>query len=216
MADYYTIKQGDYLSKIAAENGFHDHTVIWNHPSNARLKQERKNPNVLNPGDRLFIPDKQNGQFSRATDQRHRFVVKAERLKLRLILEDQLEKPISNAKCQLFVGSQIFHLTTDGKGKLEQDIPRDAEKSTLVIQSPETPFDGEFFQIRIGHLDPVETVTGQQARLNNLGYFAGASANPEDPAFRSAAEEFQCDHGLVVDGKIGANTQAKLKQVHGC
>ena len=34
--------------------------------------------------------------------------------------------------------------------------------------------------------------------------------------FLSAIEEFQCDHGLVVDGKCGPATQAKLKQVHGC
>lgn len=216
MAEYYIVRQGDYLSKIAAERGFHDHRVIWDDPNNARLKQERKNPNVLNPGDRLFIPDKDSGQVSRPTDQRHRFVVRRETLKLRLILEDQLEKPIGAAKCQLFVGSQIFNLTTDSKGKLEHDIPRDAQTSTLVIQSPETPFDGEFLQIKIGHLDPVETTTGQQARLNNLGYFAGAAANPDDPAFRSAAEEFQCDHGLVVDGKIGPQTQTKLKAVHGC
>ena len=216
MGGYYVVKQGDHLLKIAAEHGFRGHAVIWNHPNNASLKQERKNPNVLNPGDQLFIPDKDSGEVSRPTDKRHRFVVRREELKLRLILEDQLEKPISRAKCELFVGTQRFELTTDTRGKLEHDIPLDAEKSTLVIRSPETPFDGEFFQIRIGHLDPVETVTGQQARLNNLGYFAGRSANPDDPAFRSAAEEFQCDHGLVVDGKIGPQTQAKLKDVHGC
>lgn len=216
MGDYYVIKQGDHVSKIAAERGFRDHAVIWNDPNNARLKQERMNPNVLNPGDRLFIPDKDSGEVLRPTDQRHRFVVRRGQLKLRLVLEDQLERPISGAKCDLFVGRERFDLTTDARGKLEHDIPFDAEKSTLVIHSPETPFDGEFFTIRIGHLDPVETVPGQRARLNNLGYFAGTSSSPDDPAFRSAAEEFQCDHGLVVDGKIGPRTQAKLKEVHGC
>jgi peptidoglycan hydrolase-like protein with peptidoglycan-binding domain len=35
-------------------------------------------------------------------------------------------------------------------------------------------------------------------------------------AFRSAVEEFQCDHGLTVDGDCGAQTQAKLLSVHGC
>ena len=212
----YTVKQGDHLSRIAAQHGFPDHTVIWDHPENARLKQERKNPNVLHPGDRVFIPDKDSGQVSRPTDARHKFVVKRERLMLRLILEDQLEKPIAGAPCQLAIEGRVFDLTTDGKGKLEHEIPRDAEHCTLVIRSKETPFDGDFFQIRIGHLDPVETVTGQQARLNNLGYFAGSAANPEDADFRSAVEEFQCDHGLAVDGKVGPRTQAKLKDVHGC
>ena len=216
MAQDYTVKQGDHLLQIAAAFGFRDHTSIWDHPRNARLKQERKNPNVLNPGDILFIPDTQEKEVPRPVDQRHRFIVRGEGLKLRLVLEDQLERPISNAKCDLFVGSEAFHLVSDAKGKIEHDIPVDAQRATLVIRSPETPFDGEFFQVRIGHLDPVETVPGQRARLNNLGYFAGTTTGPDDPAFRSAAEEFQCDHDLTVDGKVGPATQAKLKQVHGC
>ena len=40
----YTVKQGDHLSTIAAQHGFPDHTVIWNHPDNARRKQERMMP----------------------------------------------------------------------------------------------------------------------------------------------------------------------------
>jgi N-acetylmuramoyl-L-alanine amidase len=72
------------------------------------------------------------------------------------------------------------------------------------------------FSLHIGELDPVDTFSGQQARLNNLGYFPGSSDQDDDPQFLSAAEEFQCDHGLTVDGKIGPKTQAKLKQVHGC
>jgi peptidoglycan hydrolase-like protein with peptidoglycan-binding domain len=74
--------------------------------------------------------------------------------------------------------------------------------------------------IKIGHLDPVEEQSGQQSRLNNLGYFAGplaAASNEGNRAlFLSAVEEFQCEHGLTVDGKCGPLTQAELKQVHGC
>ena len=65
MARYYTVRQGDYLSKISSENGFFDHTIIWNHPNNAELKEKRQNPSVLYPGDQLFIPDK-NERFVRA------------------------------------------------------------------------------------------------------------------------------------------------------
>ena len=42
-------------------------------------------------------------------------------------------------------------------------------------------------------------------RLNNLGYFAGpldGKKEEENMAlFLLAVEEFQCDHGPVVDGK---------------
>ncbi len=57
------------------------------------------------------------------------------------------------------------------------------------------------------------TPSGQQARLDNLGYFA---SDGDDDAFKSAVEEFQCDNSLTVDGDCGPATQAKLKQVYGC
>jgi hypothetical protein len=216
MGCFHEVVQGEYLSMIAAEYGFHDYTVIWDHPNNAQLKEQRKNPNVLLPGDNLFIPDKEQKQETGATSRRHTFEVKQEKLKLRLVLEDIYEKPIANAACTLFVEQQAFHVTTDGHGRIEQEIPLSSQKGMLIIQSDQTPFEDESLAIKIGHLDPIDSVSGQRARLNNLGYFAGSSDDPSDPAFVSAAEEFQCDHGLTVDGEIGPQTQAQLKQVHGC
>src|SRR5262249_8508870 len=95
-----------------------------------------------------------------------------------------------------------------------------AERASLIIKDPQTPLDDVVIPIKVGHLDPVEEVSGQQARLNNLGYFAGpleGKTEEENQAlFLSAIEEFQCDHGLRVDGICGPQTQAKLKEVHGC
>jgi hypothetical protein len=216
VAGIHVVAQGEYLSMIAAEYGFRDYTIIWDHPNNAQLKEQRKNPNVLFPGDNLFIPDKEEKEETGVTSKRHTFQVKQEKLKLRIVLEDIYEKPITNAPCVLFVEEQRFQVTTDGKGKIEQEIPLNAQKGLLVITSDQTPFENDLLPLKIGHLDPVDNISGQRARLNNLGYFAGDSDDPKDPAFLSAAEEFQCDHGLTVDGEVGPQTQAKLKQVHGC
>ncbi len=216
MADYYTVEQGDHLSKIAKDNGFPDYTVIWDHPSNSDLKKQRQNPNILLPGDQVFIPDKEEKQESGGTDKRHTFTVDKKTLKLRLVLEDIYEKPIAGASCALLVSGQTFQLTTDGQGKLEQEIPLDATEAYLVIRGDQTPFKDDVIPIKIGHLDPVDELSGQIARLNNLGYFAGDVTETDQDASESAVEEFQCDHGLKVDGDCGPKTQAKLKQIHGC
>lgn len=214
MGSYYMVVQGDHISKIAKENGFPDYHTIWDHANNADLKKQRDNPNVLNPGDMLFIPDKEQKEESGNTEKRHTFQVKKDPLKLRLVLEDYLEKPIANASYALLVEGVVTQKTTDGQGHIEQEIPLDAHEATLVLRGDETPFQDVVIPVKIGHLDPVEEVSGQRARLNNLGYFPGDGTDQE--AFESSVEEFQCDHGLTVDGICGPITQAKLKKVHGC
>lgn len=217
MADNYTVQQGDHLSKIAKDNGFTDYTVIWDHPNNSDLKKLRQNPNILLPGDEIFIPDMEQKQESGATDKKHTFTVDKKTLKLRLVLEDIYEKPIAGASCALLVGDRTFQVTTDAKGKIEQEIPADAADGVLVIQSDGTPFQNDLIPLKIGHLDPVEFLSGQQARLNNLGYFAGVVGGVDLPALQSAIEEFQCDHPpLKVDGICGPKTRTKLVEVNGC
>jgi N-acetylmuramoyl-L-alanine amidase len=92
---------------------------------------------------------------------------------------------------------------------IEQQIPMTATGGMLTIQDMEIP-------LEIGHLDPIEEVTGWQARLNNLGYYTGPIGEADEEQVRLGVEEFQCDNGLSVDGVCGQNTQNKLKEVHGC
>jgi N-acetylmuramoyl-L-alanine amidase len=213
----YKVKQGDYLSKIANKHGFSDYQTIWDHPKNSELKKKRQSPNILYTGDVLFIPEKNEKEESGATEQRHRFMVKGHTLMLRIVFKTIDDQPIANEDCELHVGGEVFSLTTDGNGTIEQRIPATAETGRLIFKNSEVPFD--WIPIKIGHLDPIEEISGQQARLNNLGYNAGPIDGKESEQLRSAIEEFQCDYFKnisQVDGKCGPNTQAKLKNIHGC
>ncbi len=218
MAINHTVEQGEHLSRIAKEYGFADYHTIWDHPENAELKQRRLNPNVLYPGDQVFIPDRQEKQELRATEQRHRFRVKGQGLRLRVVARDAENQPIANARCVLAVEGNFHELTTDADGQIEQRIARTAQNATLTIQDSRAATNDPLL-VMIGHLDPVEEISGQCARLNNLGYDAGPVGTAEGLdrlRFRSAVEEFQCDYGLRVDGVCGPQTQAKLKEIHGC
>lgn len=48
--NYYIVKEGDFLSSIAKDNGFTDYRQSGTIPNNASLKQKRQNPNILFPG----------------------------------------------------------------------------------------------------------------------------------------------------------------------
>jgi hypothetical protein len=214
MAGTYSVKQGDTIPSIASDYGFTDPNTIWNDPKNAKLKALRKNPQVLYPGDQVYIPERDPRIEQKPTDQLHKFVKHKPLLKLKLVLEDIYEEPIANAQCDLMLGTDTYQVTTDGQGRIEQPIKPSVRSGTIIIKDPQTAFQSEVFPIKIGYLDPVEELSGQVGRLDNLGYFPGDGS--DEDLFQSAVEEFQCDNNLPVDGICGPGTQAKLKEVHGC
>ena len=68
MPVFHKVQSGECLSTIGKQYRFEDFRTIFDHPKNGPLKRKRENPNVLLPGDCLFIPDKeqQTGDSSSA------------------------------------------------------------------------------------------------------------------------------------------------------
>ena len=204
----HRVRQGETVTSIAARHGLTP-ARVWDDPANASLKKQRGDANILFPGDVVVVPEKETKEEGGAVEQRHRFRTHRGTTSLRLVLHDEVDAPIADQPCTLVVGERSFKLTTDGDGLIAQVIPVGEETGSLLLGEQVLP-------LRIGHLDPLTEVSGQRARLNNLGYHAGEADGAEDPDFLSAVEEFQCDHRLTVDGKCGPKTQAKLKDIHGC
>src|SRR4051794_25426360 len=128
MGQYHTVAPGEYLSQIAQTYGFASYKTIWNAGENADLKAERKNPNVLLPGDKLFIPDKELRNEDRATGSKHQFVVDTEKLKLRLKLIGLKKEPLPGHDCTLVVDGNPEDLVSDGDGTIEKDIASTASQ----------------------------------------------------------------------------------------
>jgi N-acetylmuramoyl-L-alanine amidase len=181
MPTEYVVEEGDCISSIADAYGFVPDT-IWNHPSNAKLKTLRKDANVLMPGDKLVIPDKEIKQVSKSTNQVCKFQRKGvpEKLRVQLLLYD---RPRANLKYTLVLDSGK-HLagTTDGNGFVEAFVPPQCHSARLII-SPEEEYD-----VEIGRLNPVGTESGVRQRLRNLGYLprrengesGGDTSQPDD------------------------------------
>jgi N-acetylmuramoyl-L-alanine amidase len=211
----HEVKQGEHVVRIAAEHGFRKFETIWDDPNNAALKQKRENPNVLFPGDVVFVPEKETREESAETAKLHRFKLRGEQLMLRLRVLDFDNEPLTNTPCELQVDGQVQQFETDDDGRIEQAIPRTAEEALLLFKSPLVPFDTAT-RIKIGHLDPIDEASGQAARLSNLGYFFSRDDGRDEERLDHAIQEFQCDHELEVNGVCGPETQAKLKEIHGC
>jgi N-acetylmuramoyl-L-alanine amidase len=214
---YYTVEQGDCLSSLAETFGLADWQTIYNDPNNAELRNLRPNPNVLLPGDTIYIPDNDSKKLDGSTDQKHHFVVKVPQTWLRILIRDGQQVPAAGCKYHLEIdGIPCPDRTLGSDGMLAVKIPATAESGTLTVWFDSEVPEGTTWVLRLGHLDPVGEETGIQARLNNLGYPCGAVDGIIGPLTRAAVRSFQEDNNLAVDGIAGPITQAKLKKVHGC
>ena len=196
--------------------GFPDYKVIWEDGSNAQLKEKRKNPNMLFPGDKIVIPDLDLKQVDKSTEQTHNFVLDAGTVKFQLIVKDDADKPYANCKYDLKIEDKSFSGNTDGSGKIEQEIPADASSGEVAIyeKTGETESVVTVFKLELGHLDPVAEASGVQARLNNLGYFCGKVDGIVGQMTQDALKAFQEKNGLSVTGAADQATRNKLAQLH--
>jgi N-acetylmuramoyl-L-alanine amidase len=204
----YRVKQGECISSIAQRHGFFWET-IWNHPNNAELKQRRGDPNVLYPGDVLFIPEKEEKQESGATEQRHRFRLKGVPAMLRIRLMDN-DEPRGDESYTLEIDGELLSGTTDDDGNIEQPIPPDASRGRLLVGEAQ-----DEYLLDLGRIDPIGEISGVQARLNNLGFDCGEVDGVLGPRTKAALREFQANYGLTDSGTADQATRDKLLEVHG-
>lgn len=205
----YEVVQGDCINSIARENGFLRDT-IWNDPKNTVLKARRKDCNILYPGDVVYVPEKRLRVETGDTEQVHLFQTRTEfcKLRIRLLLND---KPRTAVKYQLTIDGKVVEGKTDGDGWLEQLIAPDAQEGNLLL-----PDSQETYSLFLGHMDPLNHISGIQKRLQNLGFYIGEKADGIfGPKTASGVKAFQRLHRLVVDGIPGPKTQAKLKELYG-
>jgi N-acetylmuramoyl-L-alanine amidase len=67
----------------------------------------------------------------------------------------------------------------------------------------------------LGGLDPVNTPTGVQARLTNLGLDCGKIDGIIGPRTRLALERFQIKHNLEPTSELDDATLSRLESIHG-
>jgi hypothetical protein len=210
MATKHIVKQGECIESIAFEHGFFWGTV-WNHSKNKELRELRKSPNVLRPGDEVHIPVKRYKAVDCQSGKRHVFRLKGVPSKLKIVVkvEDEVQ---ANVPYVLDVDGKRYKGKTDGEGRLEHPIPPRAKQGKLLIGEGE---EQQELDLALGHVDPVEEVSGIQARLNNLGFFCGEEDGELDPLVEQAIMDFQAHHELEPTGEIDDATKSKLLEEHG-
>src|SRR2546423_1188548 len=142
MAVKHKVQQGEGISSIAFKYGFFADT-LWNLPENAQLKAQRKEGEILLPGDVVHIPDKREKIENVPTGDKHKFKLKniPARFNLHLLEDDE---PRANVPYKLDVDGKIVAGKTDKEGWLRIFIAPDARKGKLSLNDGAETYDLNF------------------------------------------------------------------------
>lgn len=238
---YRQVVEGEWLGKIAAEEGFSDGgAAIWNDPKNAEIRKKQPNANLLCEHMKLFIPEKKAKVVPRGAGAKHKFVVAGSKTILRLQILDMDGSPREGEPYRLLVGLAEFRGRTfagpgysDSQGTWAPGVVRHEIPVASTRGSIELTSSGDVLDFRVGvlrEIDPEHKNTScstkaAQARLNNLGFGCGGVDGVSGKKTKAAVHAFQAhykenkatlgfDSG-TVDGILGPITRAALKRAHG-
>jgi hypothetical protein len=204
----YIVKQGDCISSIAFKYGFFPDT-IWNDSKNSKLKQDRKDPNVLKPGDELYIRDKEEKEESCASEERHSFKKKGvpEIFNIQFKINDE---PRANEAYVLDIDGELSEGQTDENGIAEIWIPPNAKKGKISFRDRE-----DEYELDLGDLDPITEISGVQQRLQNMGFYKGDIDGKMSDELEQAIRIIQERHDLEPTGKLNEATRDMIQEEHG-
>lgn len=197
------------MATIAAKHGWLPQS-LWEQPENDALREQRKDPNCLLPGDVVQVPTRRPRDEAVQTDGvgRFRLAVVPMRLRLRLL---EGEEPRSGEAYRLeYDDGEVIEASTDGDGWIDQPLPATVRKATLALK------DGaEEYALEVGGLDPADTPSGAQARLRNLGLYFGTVDGETGPKTQAALRRFQQAKGLDATGEVDDATADALRGDYG-
>jgi hypothetical protein len=202
------ISQGDTLARLAWRAGA-DADTVWGDARNTDLAKLRKNPQILLACDVLYLPTAPPPTLVSLTPgQVNNFVSDVPSLSILVMLPD-----FAGASYTALVdgGNALDPGSVGGDGTLSITVTMDSQVVNLTFTSPDGAVD-----LLVGHLDPIDTPTGQCQRLQNLGIPLPAPEDDEDGgALARAISLFQLAKGIDPSGECDAATQAALESDHG-
>jgi hypothetical protein len=214
MPSQHRVQQGDTLYTIAKQHGFLNWRTIYDAPENDALRSLRPNPQVLESGDVVVIPDNQDPALGVSLDKRTVVAKRKRDLQpLRVILRQPAGGPLVNQEYRLTFAGGDLRGKTDSNGLLREEIPVGTLKAQLQIGKTT-------HTLMIGFLDPLEEtpdqgIEGMQGRLKNLGFYDGPIDGKSNPELVEAIRSFQAQEGLPETGEDDEETQQRLLEIHG-
>ena len=219
----YVVGDGDYLTAIAYRFATTETKVLAD-PKNAKLKENRPNPEILAPGDVVYVPRAPRKWLPVTVGGTNSFKATPPMVTLNVVLKDHAGQPLASVGVETEPTVSDSPLTTDGSGTLTLQVPVHVKVVRVKV-----PARGSAFSFRVGQMAPHTHDSGVLSRLRQMGCLgneddhAGARSwlAKLTPATRAVAlaqgvSEFQRRNGKEVTGMADDGLRGEIRDAHGC
>lgn len=206
----YVVRQGDYLAKIAAALGCAE-GELWEHPQNQPLRDAGRTPELLAPGDVLYVPDGPSRTVDARLQSDNAFTAWVPEVSVRVTFQIN-GVPRASQRYKVLDTGRAQEGLTDAAGLAAFDVAMTARTVRVVFDDPPA-----VYHVNIGFTDPSTERAGVFDRLRQLGYLPmeATAAEVTDGRVRGALAAFQQDHGLTPSGETDDATRERLVAAFG-
>ena len=97
---------------------------------------------------------------------------------------------------------------------LDEKLPLSATELRLIVWPKDSKgkTDCLILDLGMGHLDPIEDLSGVQARLENLGFHCGDEEGELGPRTQAALKRFRAQHKIEEEELLGPATLKQLEK----
>lgn len=216
----YIIGRGEDLQSIAARLGF-DPNEVWNADDNRELRELRNSPQVLAPGDVLYVPDVEQEELMVTAKTTNEYTADIDYLNVGLKLGVGDGEARADEPYEIYGLSETLTGSADGDGCINVEVP--AHVRQLYVYFPEQETGA---RVRLGDLDPASDEEGIRTRLFNLGYLPSdeilgprmanvQTRDQREADLAMAVRHFQQDAGIEPTGELDDETRAAIRDRHG-
>jgi hypothetical protein len=214
----HTVVQGECLISIAQKFGIANWRTIYDAPENEAFKKLRKTPNMICPGDVVYIPTLTGTKQPANLNKKTTYVLKKAKGYLSICLVDSKNNPLPDIPYDVsFYKSErdkkgeplleIKDKKSDADGYVEHQLPKGAKFAVLTYSPyPTRPSLKQNMGLKVGELDDPSTQLGMRSRLNHFGFYSGDGRmkEPETDMFNTQLAGFKDKYGLSDDDSVVA------------
>jgi hypothetical protein len=198
------IRPGDCVASVAEQAGFADWRRVWEAAENASLRAERSNPNVLVPGDLLWVPEVETKQVALPSGTPNKLRLERGLVDVRIQITDE-RGGLVGRRFRLTVGGACTEGRVPDSGLVEARAAADVARGELELWLRDAEgIEPVRVPLELGALEPEWTESGARARLDNLGFVGRDLAD--------TVRAFQRTIGLQATGELDEATRGHLRR----